>query len=117
MAKGKDSLGRNHTPRTSAVEVEHRTNAIYKLLSQGYSRGQVLQFCAEKWGVSDRQSDNYMQRAREKLLADCEMERPAWIAEALQRLRTYEQAAFKEKQNQTAINSVQAQAKLIGIEL
>jgi uncharacterized protein YoaH (UPF0181 family) len=103
--------------RSTKVETEHRINAIYKLLSQGYSRGQVVQFCAEKWGVSDRQSDTYMQRAREKLLEDCEMERPAWIAEALQRLRTYEQAAFKEKQNQTAINSVQAQARLIGIEL
>ena len=46
------------------------------------------------------------------------MERPAWIAEALQRLRTYEQAAYKKRQNQvTAINSVQAQAKLIGIDL
>ena len=45
------------------------------------------------------------------------MERPAWIAEALQRLRTYEQAAYKQKQNQTAINSIQAQAKLIGIDL
>jgi len=103
--------------RSTKVETEHRINTVYKLLSEGYSRGQVVQFCSERWGVTDRQGDTYMARAREKLLADCEMERPAWIAEALQRLRTYEQAAFKEKQNQTAINSVQAQAKLIGIDL
>ena len=103
--------------RSTKVETEHRINAVYKLLSQGNSRGQVLQFVTEKWGVSERTVDMYMARAREKLLADCEMERPAWIAEALQRLRTYEQAAYKEKQNQTAINSVQAQAKLIGIDL
>lgn len=103
--------------RSTKVETEHRINTVYKLLSEGYSRGQVIQFCSERWGVTDRQGDTYMARAREKLLADCEMERPAWIAEALQRLRTYEQAAFKEKQNQTAINSVQAQAKLIGIDL
>ena len=103
--------------RSTKVETEHSINTVYKLLSEGYSRGQVVQFCSERWGVTDRQGDTYMARAREKLLADCEMERPAWIAEALQRLRTYEQAAFKEKQNQTAINSVQAQAKLIGIDL
>ena len=103
--------------RSTKVETEHRINAVYKLLSEGNSRGQVVQFCSEKWGVTDRQADTYMARAREKLLQDCEMERPAWIAEALQRLRTYEQAAYKEKQNQTAINSVQAQAKLIGIQL
>ena len=44
------------------------------------------------------------------------MERPAWVAEALQRLRTYEQAAYKSRQNQVAINAVQAQAKLIGLD-
>ena len=103
--------------RSTKVETEHRINAVYKLLSEGQSRSQVIQFCSEKWGVTDRTADQYMQRAREKLLEDCEMERPAWIAEALQRLRTYEQAAYKQKQNQTAINSIQAQAKLIGIDL
>ena len=103
--------------RSTKVETEHRINAVYKLLSEGQSRSQVIQFCSEKWGVTDRQGDTYMARAREKLLEDCEMERTAWIAEALQRLRTYEQAAYKQKQNQTAINSVQAQAKLIGIDL
>ena len=50
-------------------------------------------------------------------MQDADMERPAWIAQALVRLQNYENAAFKQKQNQTAINSVQAQAKLIGIDL
>ena len=103
--------------RSTKVETEHRVNAVYKLLSEGQSRSQIIQFVSEKWGVTDRTADQYMARAREKLLEDCEMERPAWIAEALQRLRTYEQAAYKQKQNQTAINSIQAQAKLIGIDL
>ena len=103
--------------RSTKVETEHRINAVYKLLAEGNSRGSVIQFCAEKWGVTERQADTYMARARVKLMEDCEMERPAWIAEALARLRTYEKAAYKEKQNQTAINSVQAQAKLIGIDL
>jgi len=103
--------------KSTKIEVNHRVNACYKLLAEGQSRSQILLFCSENWGVSERQGETYLSRAREKLLEDCEMERPAWIAEALQRLRTYEQAAFKEKQNQTAINSVQAQAKLIGIDL
>lgn len=103
--------------RSTKVEHQHRVNTVYKLLAEGNSRGQILQFAVEKWGVSERSGDEYMKFARKKLMADCEMERPAWIAEALQRLRTYEQAAYKQKQNQTAINSVQAQAKLIGVEL
>ncbi len=117
MEKKKDSLGRNHTARSTKTETYHRVNAVYKALAENSSRGQIIQFCSEKWGVTERQADTYIARAREKLLEDCEMERPAWIAEALARLRTYEKAAYKEKQNQTAINSVQAQAKLIGIDL
>ena len=62
--------------RSTKVETEHRIKAVYKLLSEGKSRGQVLQFVTEKWGVSERTVDMYMARAREKLLQDCEMERP-----------------------------------------
>jgi hypothetical protein len=44
------------------------------------------------------------------------MQRPAWLAEALQRLRVYEQSAYKRGQCQVAVNALIAQAKLIGIE-
>ena len=45
------------------------------------------------------------------------MERPAWIAEALQRLRVIEQKAMAKNQPASAINAINLQAKLIGIEL
>ena len=117
MEKKKDSLGRNHTGRTTKLESQHRTNTVYKLLSEGQSHSQIVEFCAQNWNLGVRQSENYIAKARELLLKDAEMERPAWVAEALQRLRTYEQAAYKSRQNQVAINAVQAQAKLIGIQL
>ena len=102
--------------RSTKVEKNFRVDTVYKLLSEGNSRGQILQFGTEAWGVSERAIDQYIAWAREKLLADAEMERPAWVAEALQRLRTYEQAAYKSRQNQVAINAVQAAAKLIGLD-
>ena len=102
--------------RSTKVEKNFRVDTVYKLLSEGNSRGQIQQFAATQWNVSERQIDQYIADARDKLLADAEMERPAWVAEALQRLRTYEQAAYKSRQNQVAINAVQAQAKLIGLD-
>ena len=102
--------------RSTKVEKNFRVDTVYKLLSEGNSRGQIIQFGSSQWNVTDRQIDTYIAEAREKLLADAEMERPAWVAEALQRLRTYEQAAYKSRQNQVAINAVQAQAKLIGLD-
>ena len=87
------------------------------MLSKAWSRSQICAYFSEKYGLTERSTDYYIKKARDKLLEDAEMERPAWVAEALQRLRTYEQAAAAEKQNQTAINAVQAAAKLIGIDL
>jgi hypothetical protein len=102
--------------KSTKIEVKHRVHAIYKLISEGQSRSSILHFGSETWGITERQVETYYARAQEMLLEDADMERPAWVAEALQRLRTYENAAFKQKQNQTAINAVQAQAKLIGLD-
>ena len=103
--------------KSTKIEVNHRVNTCYKLLAEGQSRTQILRFCSDQWGITERQAETYLARAREKLMEDAEMERPAWVAEALQRLRTYEQAAYKSRQNQVAINAVQAQAKLIGLDV
>jgi hypothetical protein len=103
--------------RSTATETKFRVDAVYKLLSEAWSRQQIVQFASKEWGVSDRQADTYIQRARELLLADAEMQRPAWLAEALQRLRVYEQSAYRRGQCQVAVNALIAQAKLIGIDV
>ena len=103
--------------RSTAAEVNFRVDTIYGLLTEGQSRGQIVQFAANQWKCSARQADEYIQRARIRLEEDAAMTRPSWIAEALGRLRTYEQSAYKRGQTQVAINAVQLQAKLIGLEL
>ena len=103
--------------KSTKVEINHRVNAVYKLLAEGHSRTQIVQFCADKWGITERQGDTYIARARDKLLEDVEMDRPAWVAEALQRLRMLEQKAAKKNQTQSAINSIALQARLIGIDM
>ena len=102
--------------RSTAAEVNFRVDTVYGLLTEGMSRGQIVQFCAKQWNLQNRQADEYIQRARIRLEEDAAMTRPAWIAEALGRLRTYEQSAYKRGQTQVAINAVQLQAKLIGLE-
>ena len=103
--------------RSTAAEVNFRVDTIYGLLTEGQSRGQIVQFAANQWKCSARQADEYIQRARIRLEEDAAMTRPSWIAEALGRLRTYEQSAYKRGQTQVAINAVQLQAKLIGLDL
>ena len=102
--------------RSTATETKFRVDAVYKLLAEAWSRQQILLFAANEWGISGRMTDEYIARARELLLKDAEMQRPAWLAEALGRLRTYEQAAFRRGQCQVAVNALITQARLIGIE-
>ena len=103
--------------KVTNAESRLRTQEIYGLLSTGHSRARIVRIYTEKWQVSERQIDTYIKKARDLLFADADLARPAWLAEALQRLRTYETAAYEKGQLQTALNSVQAQAKLIGIEM
>ena len=68
------------------------------------------------WGLKERQIDEYIQKARLLLEEDCNIARPAYLAELLQRLRTYEIAAAKRGQYQVAVNSASQQAKLVGLD-
>ena len=101
--------------KSTNAEVQLRINEVYGLLTRGYSRAQVLQHAADLWGCSVRQTDTYIARAREILEQDCEMSRPAFLAEALARLRLLEQRAEKRGQLQVAINSVRLQTELVGL--
>ncbi len=93
-----------------------KTQEVYGYLTTGHSRGNIVRTLSEKWGCSERQVDNYIAKARALLEEDAAMARPAWLAEALGRLRTYESAAYAKGQFSVAVQSIQTQAKLIGFE-
>ena len=97
------------------AEKKFRVDAVYGHLCNGWSRGQILQFSAEEWGISERQADQYIQDARVKIDQDCNLSRQAFLAECLERLRNYEQQAAKRGQMQVATNSVKLQAELVGL--
>ena len=102
--------------KATNAESSRRTNAVYGLLGKAYSRQQIIQYAEEHWGIGFAMTDKYIAKARKLLEEDCRMERSAWIAEALQRLRKYEQQAAGNKQPAVAINSIQLQSKLIGLD-
>jgi len=41
--------------KATNVEIDGRINAVYKLLLEGNSRTQILQYGSETWNISDRQ--------------------------------------------------------------
>ncbi len=103
--------------KSTNVEIHQRVQACYGLLTQGKSTSDIVHYGSEQWDVTTRQVENYLQRARAMLERDAELTRPAWLAEALGRLRRYEENAYERGQLSTAISSVITQAKLIGFEV
>ncbi len=103
--------------KSTNAEIHQRVQAVYGLLTRGKSTSDIQHHAASEWNLSPRQADTYLQRARAMLERDAELTRPAWLAEALGRLRRYEENAYERGQLGTAISSVITQAKLIGFEL
>ena len=101
--------------RSTAAEVAFRVNTVYGLLCDGKSRGEVVRFAAENWSLSSRQADELLARARIAIEKDCELARPAFLAEVLARLRNYEQQAARRGQLMVAVNSVRLQTELVGL--
>ena len=92
-----------------------RVQTVYKLLADGLSNEQIILFAAENWDVGRRQTENYVQEARDLLSKDCDITRQAYLAEVLARLRNYEQQAARRGQLQVATNSVRLQSELVGL--
>ncbi len=98
-------------------EVDCRVNSVYQLLINGHSKTQVVQYCAENYGVKLRQSEEYLARARVLIQLDAEIERPQWLLSALSRLQNYEAQAAKRGNHQAALRAVELQARLLRFEL
>ena len=101
--------------KSTNAELNHRVTEVYGLLTRGCSRAQIIQHASDLWQVTDRQADTYIARARELIDADCNLSRPAFLAECLAGIRIIRQKAEAEKQHQTALNAIKLQAELTGL--
>jgi len=63
--------------KSTNIEIDERINTVYKLLLEGNSRTQILQYGADTWDLKDRQVEEYIKRARDYQRLDAELERPS----------------------------------------
>ena len=71
---------KKHTKRNTDIyksdssEMEKRVNTVYLMLLQGFQRKQVIQYCADNFNIGERQTDEYLGKAREiiKSNIDCD---------------------------------------------
>ena len=101
--------------RRSAAEAALVTNEVYGLITKGYSRQEILQYCAANLDVKERQADEYIERARALIIEDAQLSRPVFLAEVLAKTGKIYQMAEKKGQLQTMLNALRFACELTGI--
>ena len=98
--------------KANNAEVQLRVNRVARLLSNGAVRSEVLQFCANEWGLKVRQADIYIQKARQILADDWEIDRRTFTAELLSQLASLQKESRKNGQGHIALGCINSAAKL-----
>lgn len=105
-------MGRKATKSESLL----RTQNIYGRLTQGQARSRIIRECSEEWGCSTRQVENYLAKAQKLIIDDCNMARPAFLAECLSGIRAIREQATTAGSHQTALNAIRLMAELTGLD-
>ena len=103
--------------KSTNIEIDERINTVYKLLLEGNSRTQILQYGADTGDLKDRQMEEYIKRARDYQRLDAELERPEWLHESLSALKDIQRKATTRQQYSTALKAIEMQARLLRFEM
>ena len=98
--------------KSNKATVEMRVNRVAKMLSTGSVRSEVVQYSAKEWGISARQADQYIRKARDILAEDFEIDRRTFTAELLSQLASLQKEARESNQGHIALGCINSAAKL-----
>ena len=90
-------------------------NTVYGFITKGYSRQEILQYCATNLDVKERQADEYIERARALIIEDAQLSRPVFLAEVLAKTGKIYKMAEQKGQLQTMLNALRFACEPTGI--
>ncbi len=101
--------------KATDAEVNRRVMDVYRLLVAGASRATIVQYTAKTWSVSDRQTDEYIARAKADLLAQLDRDKENNLAMAITRMSDIYQQCYAAKNYKGAITAQIEINKLLGL--
>jgi hypothetical protein len=102
--------------RSTAAEVAQRVDAIYDLLLQGVGRRGIAQYAEQHgWGVTARQIDTYIRRAKQLLAAQAAVDRDLELGKAVGRLELLFMKALAAEDRPEARNVLKEGIALLGL--
>jgi len=105
--------------KSTNAEIETRVNKVYDLLVNGASRSQILQYCTEKakWEINERQIDEYVARANERLIELGKTHRETELGRAVARLNQLYFLSITLQNFNVALGVQKELNKLLGLSL
>ena len=100
------------TKKSDKAEIDRRVHTVVKLLSSAKTSSYIVRFCSEEYGVTSRQAENYLRRAREIIRADYSVERHDFLGSRLALLDKIIEASINTKQHSNAVGALKLQAEL-----
>lgn len=94
------------------IERDLRIQRVAELIVKGASRGDILRFTAEMFSLSERQTNTYIAKARERIQEDWKIDRQALIAEHLSRMNLVVKHAFRTEDYKAVVSASRYQAEL-----
>ena len=98
--------------RCTAAEKIFRANRVARMIANGATRSDIIQYAEHEWGLSKRQADDYCRLARECLMEDWNMDRKAYLATLLSQLNIVHKKALEGGQYSNVIGAINTAARL-----
>ena len=98
--------------KSDKAEIDRRIHTVVKLLSSAKTSSYILRFCSEEWGVTERQGQTYLKRAREIIREDYSIDRSDFLGSRLALLDKVIDASINTKQHSNAVGALRLQAEL-----
>lgn len=101
--------------KATKEEAHLKVTEVYGRITKGQARTKILRECSELWQCSTRQVETYYARAQRLILDDCDMQRPALLAECLAGIRDVRESANRRGQHQVELNAIRLMTELVGL--
>lgn len=98
------------------LQIEQRIEEVFIMLVNGATNAEVVRFCAEKWNLAERQTENYIARARKRFHDLAAFDRPEQIGTAIARYQDLYKRNLRVQDYKAAASVQEKLCKLLGLE-
>lgn len=102
--------------RAPAVEIDRRVTLAYDQMIQGKASGTIARVLSEELGVTPRQVEEYMAKARKRLVELYKVKREQMAAAQLAKLENIAELATADRQYAAAVGAVAAANRMLSLD-